>query len=236
MVLPLGLIGSIGGSLISGLFGMKGQSSANQANMEMDSTKYQRASADMMAAGLNPAAMYNGGTPSSPPQMQNTMAAPAAAAKDAITSASGVAVAQKTIDHLTSQIAKQNADTANVKAALPSIVAGSDLASREAGAIKKIPDPVYLPIVQGGWGADKFKSATHPASIGGAAAASAKEVAKGIKAPFSGMSGPSLSSARELKRAWDTKSPDLFRAIEKWLEPYPRKVKPRTSVVYKNDY
>ena len=213
-----GLVGSLLGSVASGLFGMAGQNSANKASEEMAANRYQTATADMTKAGLNPAAMFGSGSASPMPNIQNTMAAPAAAMKDAASSATQQLIAQKTIDQLTEQIAKTNADTANVRAGTPGIAARSSIASREAGAIGAIPDRVYIPIVQGGYGADKLARTGQLGSIAGAGAASAKSVASGVVSL--GPSGPAVSSAvgslRELKQAWDRKSPALFDAVSNW--------------------
>lgn len=195
----LGLLGSLAGSAMSGVFGMMGQNSANEQMMQMDATKYQRATKDMMKAGLNPAMMYgSAGTPSSGPVLQNTMAAPASALKDAASSATQQMIADKTIDQLTSQIAKTNADTANVKAALPGVSADAGLKDLEFGDIKKIPSAVRIPIVQGGYGADKFKSLGKTGAGLGASVASAKGV--GAALPTISISPPDFSSAKSWMR------------------------------------
>lgn len=111
----LGLAGAtVLSSLIGGGMSLFGQNSANKQMQKMSNTAYQRSSADMMAAGLNPAAMFGSGGPAGVPQMQNTMSGAGEAVKSGITSALQARIAEKTIDQLTSQIAKTNADTADV--------------------------------------------------------------------------------------------------------------------------
>lgn len=83
----------------SGLLSKKGQDDANEANIQlgreqmafqerMSSSAYQRAVADMQAAGLNPMLAYSQGGASSPggamPQVQNAMAPAVASAGQAM--------------------------------------------------------------------------------------------------------------------------------------------------------
>lgn len=234
----LGLAGSLLGSAASGVLGLFGQSSANQqaSNLsekqmrfqeKMSNTAFQRSSADMQAAGLNPAAMYSGsgGPASTPPgsmaPVGNTMAAASASLKDAASSATQTMVANKTIENLTSQIAKQNAEKANIAATLPSIEAKSGRDAMEFGDIQKIPPSVRIPIVQSGYGADKLASAGRIPAIGAGALASAKSAGAGARdgvSSLGGLSGPSLSSARQLVSAFKEKSPALGSALKSWWE------------------
>ena len=245
----LGIVSSLLGSVASGVMGMFGQNSANQQahdNMmeqerfatEMPNTAYQRASIDMQKAGLNPAAMFGSGGPASTPgvqqaPVQNAMAPLASSIGNAVASATQQMTAEKTIENLVAQNAQIQADTrvkdanvANILAALPGVKSDTDVKVRSNNAIKAIPDPVYVPLVQGGFGADTMKNTGDLGAIGGAAAASAKSVAQGVSeatAPVvSGLSGPSINSAGaishigELKNAFENKWPSLRDAVYNW--------------------
>lgn len=216
----LGLLGSLGGSLLSGVFGMMGQSSANNQAMQMSSTAYQRSYADMTKAGLNPAMMYNsGGGPASTPPIGNTMAAPAAALKDAASSAVQMQIADKTIEQLTSQIAKQRAETANVKAALPGIAGEANVKGRESDAILGIPKRVFVPLASAGYGARQGAPLGTAGSFAGATAASGKSVATGV-AETLGVDPSSAKAAYRsaVKRARASDESDEIRAKRKRQE------------------
>lgn len=245
----LGLIGGLLSSVAGGVLNLFGQNSANQqaqANQQeqeqfeerMSSTAYQRATADMTKAGLNPAAMFGSGGPASTPGVQqapvvNTMGGPGGLAS-AVGSLANTAVsqitAQKTIDNLTAQNAQiladsklKDAQVANVLAGVPGVQADSDLKAKSAGAIKKIPDSVYVPLVQGGFGADTMKNTGEIGSGIGAAAASAKSAAQGVSGLVSDMSGPTASSAKhvisqvgELSQSFSEKWPKLRDQLSDW--------------------
>lgn len=249
----LGLIGSIGGSLLSGGLGLLGQNSANKQMERMSNTAYQRASTDMMAAGLNPAAMFGSGGPAGTPSIQNAMASPAAAAGQAAGSASAMLIANKTIDKMTEEIAKTRAEANIVKAQLAGVAGDSAVKGKVSDAVLKIPDKVFTPLVQAGFGADTMKATGKLGAAGGAGVASAKGVLEGAQDAFRdfapSMSGPSVGSALAALRF---KGDQAVAGGKAWLWNEFEKMKrgednalfyvkrkgppPKGSTIYKNDF
>lgn len=120
--LPPGL-----GSLASGFLGFLGGESTNQANSaqsqaqmdfqeRMSNTSYQRAVADMKAAGLNPMLAYSQGGASSPGGAQAVMQNSSAAGVNA-------AMATRQMDLTEAQTEKTRAETRQVEAYTPEEVA-----------------------------------------------------------------------------------------------------------------
>jgi hypothetical protein len=96
-------------------------------NTQMSNTAYQRASSDMKSAGLNPMMMFGSGsaasTPSSPTASVGTPTVPVSQSKgslagvgDAVRSGLDAAVTAKTMDKLTDEIAKLQAERGLVTA------------------------------------------------------------------------------------------------------------------------
>jgi len=96
------MIAGVGGSLLSGIFGHSAQSSANRTNIklqrenqawmkDMSDTAYQRATKDMLAAGLNPSLAYTQGGASTPGSSAATVEPEDALARG-VNSASAIAM------------------------------------------------------------------------------------------------------------------------------------------------
>jgi hypothetical protein len=127
----MGLFDGLAGGLLSGLLGMFGQDKTNEMQQQMmaqqqsfqermSSTAYQRSSADMTAAGLNPMMMFSSGSAASTP----AGASPSPAVKSgfdsdalqkAVSSSTQMRVADATIDNLVEQNAKIKAETLTEK-------------------------------------------------------------------------------------------------------------------------
>lgn len=128
------MFGALGGllggavSAIGSLFGAKSQNDANKEMVaqqeayqtQMSNTAYQRASADMTAAGLNPMMMFGSGSAASTPsgaiapQISGGAGAGAAmggAIEKAIPTAVALKTADATIENLVAQNAKIKAET-----------------------------------------------------------------------------------------------------------------------------
>lgn len=122
----------IGAALIGGWFSSRGQQSANEANLQiardqmafqerMSNTSYQRARADMEAAGFNPMLAYSQGGASAPAgasaTMQNEMAAGVSSALQGMQLAIGLEQARKTaaeteqVRAVTQQVQSQTFDS-----------------------------------------------------------------------------------------------------------------------------
>lgn len=126
-----------GANLLSGIFSsdtsarntqeqiqasMQEQQIQNQFTERMSNTAYQRASADMKAAGLNPMMMFGSGGPASTPSGSSIQApmpqntSPAAGLGKAADAVVSTAIQAKTFDKMTQEIANLQAEQAKTAA------------------------------------------------------------------------------------------------------------------------
>lgn len=167
--------GGLIGSGISGLGTYLGQSSANQANQEMarqqmqfqqymSSTAYQRATADMAAAGLNPMLGYSQGGASTPggstAQMSNALGPAVSSALSAAQTMAGVDQARAQTDNI-------DQDTLNKQAELGGKMLSGELTraqiSQLGGSAKQAEAAAEL--TRSAVGEQQAKSAVAQASI-----------------------------------------------------------------------
>jgi len=113
----IGLLGSLGSSLLGGLFGNSAQRSANRTNImlnrenrdwmeRMSNTSYQRGTQDMLAAGLNPMLAYSQGGANVPNNSAATIQPVSAGAK----AAGEAALAATNVMANSAQVQKTEAD------------------------------------------------------------------------------------------------------------------------------
>lgn len=130
------IIGALG-SVLGGLFGRSGQSSANAANLKiareqmafqerMSNTEHQRGIADLKAAGLNPILAAMKGGASTPPGASAHMENEEAPVANALHSAGQIAAQMKLIK---AQTRKTDAEAAIVESTIPHSAANAFIAN-----------------------------------------------------------------------------------------------------------
>lgn len=104
------LLGSVFGTTQNNQNQQQMQQQAEQYNTQMSNTAYQRATADMRAAGLNPMMMFGSGSAASSPTIQPALRTSAlSGAGPAAEAAIGTAVKMRTADATINNLVEQNA-------------------------------------------------------------------------------------------------------------------------------
>lgn len=156
----LGDIAALGGVLGSALLSHSGASAQNAANAKqaqlnrefqerMSSTAYQRAVADMRAAGLNPALAYQQGGASAPSgstaRMENTLSGAASSASRAAVVAQEVENARATNQSIRAQTSKTAAEAQQIRiesaARLRELEARAGLSETSAYRMRELLEP-----------------------------------------------------------------------------------------------
>lgn len=168
------------------------QQTQNQFQEQMSNTAYQRASADMKAAGLNPMMMFGSGSAASSPS-GSSIQAPMPQTKsalgdlgDAVSKAFSSALQVKTFDKMTEEIANLQTDRAKMEAAtaltqqqtkteeqdtlrgsnvnslLGLKMPGARFSAKSAEDLLSMPDWLRKTLVIGGYGGDKVSDTLRP--------------------------------------------------------------------------